>query len=982
MIITASIVKRLSRSLCLVCMACVLAFSCTKTTLVENPYDDTEIKDKIDDIIERIYELEQRLNAEIKTLNDLLKGKIFITGITPSSDGTTVVELSNGKTLTLLPEKDMQSFVTYYTSGGVDYWAYIDKDGKTQYFLNEKGEAIPVVSEMPEVITKDGETYIVIGGKEYPLSGNSIFSSYKTITDELTGEIYAVTFTFGDDMTFTVTVDGACGFHFVLSNGLTSEFLDNFYVPAGETQSIQIDAKGVVDYVLQIPDGWRVKETEDIYMGAEYFDVTAPSAALIESGIAAADGELKVVAVLEGGKATVAKLQLSTDPFKRFEVTYTGANVRMYSGLLKYAYGVCKSSEYDEAVILSTARELLSKYSYPDGYGIADADLVDEPLEKIAGEALVPGEEYVFWAIPAFYDENAEDNMFYFKEGTFRKIVMDYSSVKFEVKDESFIDAQLSMDLKGVDAYYMGVGLKADFVVEDVLIKLNYGDGFYKKFTEPMTYEGSVFTLSGVEPETATEYVAWIVVAEEGKQYTKADVLVEEFSTLSLTPGASVTVKADVKAGALDVTAALSSDSAEDIYYAFLTEKDAVKYADPAAKAMYLFEKGSKGPASGVSVKATDFITKVKPETTYILFAVATNPEGKYGEVLSLECKTTALQYNALNVEVSVLLNSPDEVKLGVTTTGGKAAEYLYWIGRTSENYWKSTNYLGGKASIAESYMYINSTDKIFTDISRNYPVNDGEISIMDHTPGSEYAIVIMAKDETGLYSRATVLLFTPHPIPIGNVVYSTDSKWESARPVIEWLPETFSPSVALGYGTYSFNVTIPQNFTAYVVCGSDGYFTDDNGDYTMTKEEKIVSIMLAANSLLDYEVVTDLEAYMSMGHPYGHEFFRGVHGAPKFGYSVIWANEEVHAANCTESKCLNNGYEDRDYQGIPYKRYYKHEINTGSPICFTNANAFGSKTEVIDRVFIVCQDLEGNCYEPFEWDVPLEYFQGGGSSE
>ena len=175
---------------------------------------------------------------------------------TDTVTGITVVTLSNGEKLVLFPEKSLKSYVTYLTlSDGVDYWAYIDADGKKQLFLDENGEAVPVVADTPEVIERDGDTYIVVGGVEYPLSGNSVFSDYEVITDELTGEVYAVTFTFGEGMSFTVTVDGAAGFHFVRPSGWSTTIISDYYVPMGTTERIQVEARGVVDYVLQIPDG-------------------------------------------------------------------------------------------------------------------------------------------------------------------------------------------------------------------------------------------------------------------------------------------------------------------------------------------------------------------------------------------------------------------------------------------------------------------------------------------------------------------------------------------------------------------------------------------------------------------------------------------------------------------------------------------------------------------------------------------------------
>ena len=198
----------LLKAMVAVLAVCPAAVSC---------YDDSAIREQIDMLVDKVYELETRLTSEIEALQAMLRGKALISDVsTNASTGITTITLSNGSTLQLLPEKDLESFITYITLGdGQNYWAYIDKDGKKQLFLDKDEKPVPVMAETPEVVEIDGDTYLVIGGVQYPLSGNSVFSDYELVTDELTGEVYAVTFTFGEDMTFTVTVDGACGFYFV-----------------------------------------------------------------------------------------------------------------------------------------------------------------------------------------------------------------------------------------------------------------------------------------------------------------------------------------------------------------------------------------------------------------------------------------------------------------------------------------------------------------------------------------------------------------------------------------------------------------------------------------------------------------------------------------------------------------------------------------------------------------------------------------------
>lgn len=968
--------KALLMAMCLAVVAGPMMVSCTETIIeehyYENEYDDSELWEKVNLLIGEVFDLKQNLNAEIKTLKDLLKGMIYVKDVsTDPSTGITVVTLSNGEKLVLFPEKSMKSYVTYLTlSDGVDYWAYIDADGKKQLFLDENGEAVPVLADTPEVIEKDGDAYIVIGGVEYPLSGNSVFSDYEVITDELTGEVYAVTFTFGEGMSFTVTVDGAAGFHFVRPSGWSTTIISDYFVPMGTTERIQVEAKGVVDYVLQIPDGWRVKEFKDPYMGSLYFDVTAPSAELINSGVAAADGDLKVVAVLEGGKATVSKLYLSTAPFKEFSVSLAGANVKMYNGLQKFVYGICLESEYDEASFIETAQELLTAYSYPAGFGVSDVDFESLPLEEVAREALVPGQKYVFWAIPALYYQTDEDAGYYVKEGTFQKVPLKYASLSFEIGRESFRDAELMMEAKGVEGYYTEVLPKSDFLLEDVLFYLN--NGFYEERTEPMSYTGSVFSFAVVYPEPATEYVAWIAVAEDGKTYTEGDVIVREFSTLNLTSGSDVKVQAVLEPAATNVTAIFEAVGAETIYYAFLTPSEAKKHADEAAKANYLFEKGRYTSDDAGVTESSLFNIKLKPESDVVFWAVATDDEGKYGEVLVLECKTTALQYNDLAVEVTLAKNDPDDVQLNISVSGGDYVEYLYWIGKISENTWKSPNYLGGSAETAQVYMYLNPSHSRFTDVMNKYPVENGMIKMTDLAYGESYVIVAMAKDASGLYSKATEFRFTPRAVGIGNVVTSSDPKWEAARPNVIFHPEKSYASSGQMSGSYMFEVIIPEGYTGYVLAGTDSYLNDGDETKELTIEETIVKVIQYVDKPRDSNVTVDYDLWEEKGWPYGYEFYHHQHGNPQFGNVTIWASKEYHDGLCT---CGGEHTTTMVVNGVEVEIEHVIYVNDGNPVEVRQPYAVGSTTEVIDKIFVVCQDQNGNCYETFKIDVPVEVF-------
>ena len=708
-----------------------------------------------------------------------------------------------------------------------------------------------------------------------------------------------------------------------------------------------------------------------MYMGAKYFAITAPSKELVQSGVAEAEGDLKVVAVLEGGKATVSRLYVTTSPFTTFDVSLGNLNAKMYNGLQKFVYGVALKSQFEEDAVFSEAEGLLTEYSYPAGYGVTSEDL-SVTVTEVLGAEPVAGEEYVFWALPALYYETIEDAGYYLDQKTFVTKDFKYSSVAFEVSDIRFRDAQLSMEVVGADAYYMELVPASEFLMEDLLYYLN--NRYYDPITSPMSYEGSIFTLTGVEAAPATAYVAWVAVAEDGKTYSESDVVMCEFSTLKLEAGGSVNVAAgEQTVTALDVVVPLTAEGAESIYYSFMAKSSANSYADDEAKVTYLFEKGTSVKSTAVEARLTDFISKTKPATSYVMMAVASDKDGKYGQVLTLEVATSEITYNDIVVNVELLANDPGNVVLGVSAKD--ATDFIYWVGRTADNTWKSTNYLGGKLETAEAYMYLNSDNYKITSVMASYPLVDGKITLTDLTVDVDYVIVAMAKDANGVYSHGTMLKFVPNPVALGNVITKEDPKWEAARPTVTWLTDKFQPSTGMMSGQYGCTVLLPENMTGYVLLATDNALCESDVAYELERDAKIIKVMVEADHRRDSDLpdpAIDPEEWPNYMWPDGSIFFHHEHGHPLFGYGIIWASREVHQELCGGD---HEGVKPGKANGKDIDVTHVLLFNDGNPIEFRQPSAIASTEEVVDKVYIVLQDLDGNCYETYVYDVPFEYF-------
>lgn len=973
--IFSKIRKAAVRVVALVAVACPLAVSC---------YDDSGIWEQINDLAIRVLALEQKLNSELEALSDMLKNSVTITSCDQQSDGTYKIKLSTGVEFYAdpNPKTELKSVVTFMTLGGVNYWAYYKADGSRELILNADGERIPVEAETPQVVTKDDESFLVIGGVEYPLSGNSVFSNYELVTDDMTGEIYAVTFTFGEDMTFTVTVDGAQGFWFVQQSGWNTSMLTDYFVAAGLTERVQLSMIGVVDYVLQVPEGWKVKEYVDEVVEATYFDITAPSIELVNSSLAVSEGYLKVMAVLEGGKATVAKLYLSSTPFSRLGVSLSKAYISAYPGLQKFVYGVAPKADFDKELAYETAAAILQGEDVPAGYGYADgSNVYGKELSEILGQELAPESEYVLWAVPVLLDSKTDE--FFIKDGTLTAYEFAAYSLSFEVTSATFKGVDVKFSLKGADAYYADLSVKADFDLEQVLKWVNFGVYDQLTMTE---YAGSAFKFveTDIEAVPNTEYVAWVVVAEEGKTaYTEEDVLCINFKVKELGPGGVANVVAgEPVCEPTDITVPLTAEGAEMIFYTFVKYSDIPNYSDKETQVQKLIEKGKLINASAADVKLSDVLGSSvrQPDTAFGFFAVAIDSDGKYGEVYSAELTTGSIPYNDMEVVLELLSNNPGDVTVSISTTSGTPKSYVYYIGTATSSTWTSANLLGGKAETAERYMAMKPTDVRFKSTASSYPIGEGGIIKMtDLALKTEHVVVAVAMDESGLTSHATVLKFTTRGVNIGNVVTSADPKWADAKPTVEWLDHYFMAGQGQMSGAYGFNVTVPQNYTAYVLAGSNTYITKDEvGDLSVVSVEDFIETVIEyVDHPRDWHLtISDDWVWPHIGYIHYHSH----HGAPLYGGSIIWRSEEYHDSLCD---CGGNFDQTTVMQG--HEVVVHHVININEPGAvfeFRQPQAVGSTEEVIDRVFIVCRDADDNCYEAFIYDVPVEKFQNAGTRD
>lgn len=1016
-------------------------------------FDDSELWEAIDQLEMRVDSLENNLNSQMQVVSDMLSGKknMVISDCVMNADSSYVVTLTNGTSFTVLPQNaSVSSLVSVMTVNGKNCWAKYNEAGVLTPLLDSKGQAIPVDIAVSVKIV-DGKYYLVVAGSEFETGYDTedlvqVFNSCQMHKDA-SGNVYAMTFDFGGGISVTVTVDGYKGVLFKMSNA-SSNAVAEYFIDYAQTVTFLMETKDVVDYVMQIPDGWRVVEKTDQLTGETHVSITAPTKETIALGAAVASGDLKVVSVVEGGKATVTRLSLSTDPFKTFNVTPLKAIVEPLNGIQKFVYGIALMDDFEEELVVAEANKMLSDASYrPEDCFISETGF-DKTHEEIL-PGLQEGGAYIFWAVPAVYNEGDGEEMASFTASVekLRTYLLVPIFAKMEVLNVTLLDADLKVKVAGVDKMYAGLTLKGDNTLEEIIYLINNGAEEPVSDKEAFSYEGPASCFPDADSPAYVEhnstYVAWLVPFEEGKtEYTVSDVVYQEFTTLPITDGGSLAVTiGEATTEPSSISFPVSCDGAAMVYYAYVNSDDGEFYSasgiSNSTRWELITEATTFSSARGSSSLAT--IDGMVPKTTKWLFAVAIGHDGKYGEVKFKSAVSKDIALNSLNVSVAATEILADGASFKVSVTGGTASDYIYWVGRTANDFWVKT--CGKNVETASKYLAANPDAEIVTSLMRKNGkiAADGTFSISGLTLDKEHIALVLAKDANGTYSMAGDLTFNTLAINLGDgFVAEGSDKWNTTKKWIEdnikWHQNEFRDGDGLGYAYYSFDIKIPQDLTASI---STSYPDDD--DFNPETADMIETILAfeaycagsrSSTILNGYELPEDeIEKFNladadgnihnAVNFMYISDYY--VHGNPKYGRFTYISSAGHNSSTCPIwSEMCNNYHEaeiaisqkmDVEYwkswvmtdwysdkygrvfnneQAIAdfalgaaavYTKYYKDKkpivyVNDGSAVTVINANAAGTDENgnVLDRVFIILKDNNGNYYAPMIIEVP-NYF-------
>lgn len=244
-------------------------------------YDDTEVKNRLDDLGGKVAELEQQvkaLNADLTTLGDLIAGKQFISDVKDNGDGSytlTLVTAAGGSTsVTIRDGKDAvapQIGVKLDTDGKY-YWTldgvFITDGGGGKLPVSGENGVTPQfkIDEGYWYVSYDGEATWTRLGKATGEDGTAFFKSV-TVSEDGT-KVYI---TLQDDTVLTFDLYVEFGIAFDTATGAL-RVGGSISVPFSLTGA---DAKTVIEALPAA--GWsaEVKHTEGADTGT--IEVTAPA---------------------------------------------------------------------------------------------------------------------------------------------------------------------------------------------------------------------------------------------------------------------------------------------------------------------------------------------------------------------------------------------------------------------------------------------------------------------------------------------------------------------------------------------------------------------------------------------------------------------------------------------------------------------------------------------------------------------------------
>lgn len=744
----------------LIAVAFVLLVGCDK-------YDDSQLKEAISKLEDRVLALE-KLNDDVAALKEIVEGKVTVASCV-EEDGVWTVTLSDGKSFEVHPAvetPDIPVITVIKDEDGRSYWGYYEND-KVEYLLHGDNK-IEVTTVVPSIrINDDNHLEISVDGgktwvesKEELVSGTCLFSGIEQKED-------CVVLTLADGFTqYTVPLLKEVYQQFVSFSGKQ-------YFTNGETKNIAIEMVGVDNYTItEKPEGWKAVLSEG------QLTVTAPA-----KGTGDTEGYIKMIGV--GTETSIASVYVTIGTAPCVITISDTRQVKIKASSGSFFYGASTLEEFDPAALAKELGEvtnfMLARHPFSSN--------VDVPLAELVPE-VVPGETYVVWALPITGYDYAREDVHYQAVSSI--------GVTSEVSDVTFENANIYVNVKGTDTYYL-IPLQEDMTIDTCIEDLNGNyAATYNVYRHNSSFMGRLTDL--VSAPIAGESYNFLVLPVKLGALLKADAVTFAVRLNAYTRGGSLNLKlSEVKREYRSLTVNVSADNnAYRTFIAAVSEAEYISkgYSDDNLLLDYLSSQSGRSYSA-----AYDFVAdNLQSGASYYIVAVAMDRKGIMGAPERLVLSTKAVVPSDVTISVSDVNASLNSATVYISADGEVAGYRYMFMAGDGADYWYYT-YQDNDTAAYEALVYGTCTyvDKTAAEVAAG-------ISFTDLQFGVGYIFRVIGYDKEG---RVTALAKADISTTVGAVTQKSNDRWTAMKPDVT--------TVVTG-NSMKLSISFPQGCKSYAV--------------------------------------------------------------------------------------------------------------------------------------------------------------------
>ncbi len=783
-------------------------------------FDDSELKQQITDINDRLTALETEMDTQLAALQAIVDGKTTILScLLDEETGMYTITLSDKEnTVIEIPAvgNEIVPVLTYIEEDGVKYWATVSEGGAKTAITGAGGEKIPVEAETPVLqLGENGEWMVSAGGTWTSLG---VTSENVAIFAKAEETETSVIFTLADGTELEVN-------KFDATEADIYPLVGKQFFDAGEERIIEFVLEGISNIaVMEVPAGWHASTTRSS------LTVTAPAADDADADIA---GVVKILGVTADGKSFISEvyvevgepaLEITVSPDQTADITVM-ANLGYDNSVF---YGVMPISEYSPEAVVDGLNDGSLMYE------MTQTSVTDKPLSEILGADLEENTVYIVWAVVSSWSGYTADDVY---SASYQpiKVTFEFTSIKFD-------DVQMSVNVSGTNDFVPGFIIKDEGAqtFDDILAAVAL-EGSWPFRNYGPTYNGSLLYYGsyGDTPLVpGSDYIVYALPLIDGKDiaaYTADDFFYKEISVPDITAGGSVTPQITELATSMSsVSAQIVADGAYKVYAQWIPKAEYEAFADEAAIVAQVTASVALFEPYSFSINSLE-----AGEEGYLV-AVAVDNDAKYA-VASQEANLKTLTWSeTTSIALGDVEIGMSSVKIPYTVTGGSVTGLKY-VNMTAEEFPQVGGAIGWERdlTVMEKYLAAVEPDQYgsvqygVTIIPDQYGMNplpeDNVINIDYLSAGREYVFYLVALDENGLPTKGVECTYTPGIEP-SLIMRDTDADYQKGKPTVT-LKSASCYNDMYPYESFydiTVDITMPAECSEYYLCPLDASMTSD----------------------------------------------------------------------------------------------------------------------------------------------------------